>query len=165
MKQQILNKTLFFCMLSLILTKPMHAQMLDLMGSMAVGGSQTVGSVRSVGQMNNAFKMQQFINALQLKNAEISTTYIGNYQNMKIQSININGVKAVFQPVNEGHNYQAFISPVTQQFCQKLSKTPFDNLVMIRAIDNGSSSDFSVRQARSNSDFCITTDALSLVFE
>ena len=165
MKRQILKKSLFFSILSLIISYPIQAQMIDLIGSMAVGGAQNVGAVHSVGNMNRTLQNVLFFEQLQEKNAEISTTYFGNYQNMKIQTININGVKVVFQPVNEGKNYQAFISPITNRLCRSLIQSSFDNLVSLRFIVQGFSTDYTLQQARSNPQICTTTDALSLVFE
>ena len=165
MKLQILKKSLFFSGLSLIFSFPIHSQMLDLMGSMAVGGAQTGASVRSVGNMNRTLQSVLFFEQLQEKNAEISTTYFGNYQNMKIQNIQINGVKVIFQPVDEGTKYQAFISPISEQLCRSLIQASFENLHSFRFIDQGSSVDYTVQQARSNPEICLTTDALALIFK
>ena len=165
MKVQILKKSLFFSMLSLIVCNSIQAQMIDLVGSMAVSGAQNVGALRSVSQMNKTLQNSLFMEQLQLKIIEISTTYFGNYQNMKVQSININGVNVVFQPVNAGRNYQAFISPVSEHLCRLLLKSSFDNLYSIRAIDNGFSTDYTLQEARSDAGLCITSDALALIFE
>ena len=165
MKVYLYKKTLFFSMLFIILSLKAHTQMLDLMGSMAVEETQTVDSVRSVNQMKQALYVGQFLNHLQMKIAQITTSYFGNYQNMPIQNMNYQNIKVVFRPVNEGRNFEAFISPLSQQLCQKLVNTQFDNLAYFRFINNGMSSDSTFQQARSNAGLCVVSDAIALILE
>ena len=139
--------------------------MLDLMGSMGVGAVQTTQSVKSVGQMNRALHTQQFLNELQLKIAEITTTYFGNYQKMPTQSTYIENTKVVFRPVDSGQHYEAYIFPVTQNLCVSLLQASFDNLVRYRLVSEGSFTDYTVTQVRNNTGLCTTTNAIALVLQ
>jgi len=165
MNKQKLKKSLFFSSLFYILTFSVQAQMIDLIGSMGIGAAQTTQSVKSVGQMNNVLRSQQFLNELQLKIADITTTYFGNYQQMPIRSAQIGNIKIIFRPVDNGQHYEAYISPLTQDLCLKLLQTRFDNLVRYRLVNDGSFQDYTVAQVRSNTGLCVTTDAMALIFQ
>ena len=165
MKVVLHKKSLFFSVLFVILTLKTSAQMLDLMGNMAVGGVQNIHSIRSVGQLNHRLNVVQFINQLNMKNAEITTTYFGNYKNMPVQSMAYKDIKVIFRPVNAGRNYEAFISPLSFEICKKILNSNFDNLSYFRFVSNGISSDYTVQQARSNTGLCVTSYALVLVLE
>lgn len=165
MKVQLIKKSFIFSLLFVVCTGSVQAQMLDLMGSMAVGGAQSVESARSLGRMNKALRSNQFLSQLQFKIAEISTTYFGNYQSMSIQSFNENGLKVVFRPVNNGQNFEAFISPVNQGLCQTLLTTRFENLIEYRLMSGGSFQNYKPAQAASNTSLCVTVNAVSLILQ
>ena len=160
-----IKKSLFISMLSLFMTFEVGAQMLDLMGGMSVGGLQSANSARSIAQMNRALKNTQFLNQLQMKIADLTTSYFGNYQNMAVQSMRYQNVKVVFKSVNNGQNYEAFISPLSQDFCEKIIDTGFDNLAYFRFVSNGISTDYTIQQARSDAGLCVTSDAVALILK
>ncbi len=165
MKLQNLKKSLFFSVLMCVVGFSAQSQMLDLMGSMAVGGAQSVKSVQSVGLMNKKLRNTQFLSQLQMKVADITMTYFGHYQSMSVQSMTFQNIKVVFKPVNNGDNFKASIFPVSQVLCRDLLNARFDNLVGFRSVDDGSFRDYTPQQARADDALCITSDTLSLIFQ
>jgi hypothetical protein len=159
------KKVLFISALSVFVVCNGKAQMLDLMGGMAVEGVQSANSLRSVGLMKRTLNITQFLNHLQMKITDLTTSYFANYQNMPVQSMNYQDVKVVFRAVNNGQNYEAFISPLSYDLCQKIVSAGFDNLAYFRFVDNGVSSDYTVQQALSNAGLCISSDAVALILK
>ena len=71
-----IKKFLFISML-LSISANVNAQMVDLIGSMGVGGAMDAGSVRSVGMANNRLKSMQLINDINMKMVDIVLSYEG----------------------------------------------------------------------------------------
>ena len=165
MQSKQIKKLLFFSSLSLVLSVPVQAQMMDLMGAMAVGGAQTTGAVKSIGTANQKLKFISLLNALQMKIADITMTYGGEYQNMVVSSLNEGQTKIVFYPVEEGRYFEAFISGINQSLCQELIRTPFDTLVRYRIVTNGTSQTYRPNELRNNTGLCMFADEMALIFQ
>ena len=160
-----LKKILFISMLSCFSLNQVHAQMVDLIGSMGIGAAQTASSVKSVSNMNKAVQVQQFINQLQMEIAMITTSYFGNYKKMPVQNKSVNGVKVTFKPADEKNALAISIPLSNQDFCQKLISHPFDNLRSVHLIDEGRVSKYTPRQAFSNHNLCAGADTIVLIME
>ena len=165
MQSKQIKKALFFSGLFLFLSVPVQAQMMDLMGAMAVGGAQTASSVKSIGMANQKLKFISFLNALQMKIADITMTYGGNYKHMVISNLTDAQTKVIFRPVEQGKYFEAFISGVDQSLCQELIKTPFDTLVKYRIVTNGTSQTYRPNELRNNTGLCMFADEMALIFQ
>ena len=165
MQSKQIKKLLFFSSLLLVLSVPVQAQMMDLMGAMAVGGAQTTGAVKSIGTANQKLKFISLLNALQMKIVDITMTYGGEYQNMVVSSLNEGQTKIVFYPVEEGRYFEAFISGINQSLCQELIRTPFDTLVKYRIVTNGTSQTYRPNELRNNTGLCMFADEMALIFQ
>ncbi|MBP5534015.1 MAG: hypothetical protein J6Y03_00715 [Alphaproteobacteria bacterium] len=165
MKQKNLKKILFINILLCFSSFSVQSQMIDLMGSMGVSGTQTINDVKKVNQMNKSVHSMQFINELQMKNVDISTTYFGNYQKMSTQSATIGNVKVIFKPVNNGKNFEAFIPSIQSSLCSSLLSNRIDNVVSYRFVTNGKSKEYTPAQIRSKSGVCDGVTGLALIFK
>jgi hypothetical protein len=156
---------LFISMLSCFSLNQVHAQMVDLIGSMGIGAAQTASSVKNVGKMNKTVQAQQFINQLQMEIAMIITSYFGNYKSMPVQNKTVNGVKVTFKPADEKNALAVSIPLNSLDFCQKLISYPFDNLRSVHLIGKGRVSKYTPRQAFSNHNLCSGADTIVLIME
>ena len=90
----------------MILCGNAHAQMADVLGSMAVDGALTQGSYQGVGQMQQALGRMQFQQDLAMLNTQIQTTFMGNYDGISKDLLNFEGLRGVswnVGPVNGGY--------------------------------------------------------------
>ena len=165
MNRQNLRKILFFSMLLCSMSSLSQGQMIDLIGSMGVGGVQTTESLKGVRQMNNALHGNQVLNELQLNIADISTTYFNGFQRMSKRTVTVGNVKIIYRPVDNGQHYEAYITPVSRDLCSTLLNARLGNLVRYRLVNGGSSRDYTMDQVRGNSGLCVTTDAIALILQ
>ena len=165
MKHRNLKKILFFNVLLYFSSFSVQAQMMDLMGSMAIGGSQTINDVKAVGQMNKSMQNVQFLNELQMKNVDISTTYFGNYNRMSTQSVIIGNTKVTFKPTDNGQHFEAYIPSVSETLCSSLIRNKIDNLVKYRFVTGGKSKTYTPSQLQGKSDICNGVSAIGLIFQ
>ena len=98
------------------------AQLLDVLGSGAIGGAMTKGSVSSVNQGMNALKYTQIVQALSQNAAMIKINHMGNYANVGRSDISGNP----FHPYNYnigsiGNNrFYIELSGIEQNLCRRL---------------------------------------------
>ena len=71
----------------LLLSSNAHAQMNDMLGVLAVDGALTQGSYQGVGQMQQAYGRMQFQQDLAALNAQIQTTFMGNYNGISKEAL------------------------------------------------------------------------------
>ena len=147
-----MKKLLFFSMLFEIWTVGANAQMMDLMGSMAVGGAMDAGSVKSVGAMNRQLKKTQFVSDIQMKVVDIMTTYAGQYQRLKPSQINAGGVNVVFTSAENGRAFQATVKTPTVSTCQTLLITYWDGASYLNITTDGQTQKMTLSEAASSAD-------------
>ena len=96
-----------------------EAQMADVLGSMAVDGALTQGSYRGVGQMQQALGRVQLIQDLAMLNAQIQTTFMGNYTGLSKDVLNFEGLRGITWDVGPaaGGQYYIELSNIDGQTC------------------------------------------------
>ena len=88
-------KKILIVTLSMFLSLNAEAQMADIMGTMAVDGALTQGDFKGVNTMQQAFDRMQFQQDLAMLNAEIQTTFIGNYDGINKDLLGFQGLKGI----------------------------------------------------------------------
>ncbi|MBQ9738516.1 MAG: hypothetical protein IJV75_03280 [Alphaproteobacteria bacterium] len=98
------------------------AQMLDLLGSGAVGGAMTKESVSSVNQGMNALKYTQIVQALSQNAAIIKIKYMGNYTRVGTSDISGNPFRPYHYNIGHIGNNRFYIelTGVEQELCKRL---------------------------------------------
>ena len=129
---KINKKSIVLSMLAVGVNLTAQAQMVDLMGSMGLQGLQTIEATKSVGQATNKLKNTQIIQQMQMKIADITMTYFGEYKNMPQQRMSVNGVSVTFKSVGQGNYYEATVAPVSAGLCADLLGRPFENLHQVK---------------------------------
>ena len=129
---KISKKLIVLSMLAVGVNLTAQAQMVDLMGSMGLQGLQTIEATKSVGQATGKLKNTQIIQQMQMKIADITMTYFGEYKNMPIQKMSVGGVSVTFKSAGQGNYYEAVVSPVSAGLCVDLLGRPFENLHQVK---------------------------------
>ena len=161
-----MKKLLFFSMLFEIWTISANAQMMDLMGSMAIGGAMDAGSVKSVGTMNRQLKKTQFVSDIQMKVVDIMTTYAGQYQRLKPSQIKAGGVNVVFSSAENGRAFQATVKTPNLSTCQTLLTTYWDGASYLNIATDGQTQKMTLSEAASSADkMCQKAKAVSIIYQ
>lgn len=138
-----------------------QAQMVDLMGSMAVDGALTTQSVQQVSRGRRQVLYHQFVNAMDLKNTEILTSGRTDYSHLPISRVSAGGVTATFQ--GEGAFYQATFSTMTPALCRLLIAHTWPNAVEVRfATPTGS---VVAPFGATSADQCDSAQNITLIFQ
>ncbi len=97
------------------------AQMIDLMGSMAVDGMMTAQSVKGYNTANFQLKKNKIAQELQIKNIEIQTLMLSNPQNVSRETFSIAGYPASAKSESNG-GFSITLNRVEEKLCNS-----FDN--------------------------------------
>ena len=158
-----IKKLLFINMLSLI-SVCANAQMIDIMGSMGVGGAMDAGAARSVGMANNRLKSTQLITDINMKMADVMMSYEGRYNQMPTQIINSAGKKVVFRPVNG--QVEAYVEKVNENICLSLLTASWQNVDHFRVVKQTGSSVIDRAQAtKARADVCRNVKDFAIIFK
>ena len=95
------------------------AQMIDLMGSLAVDGMVNAQAAKSYGVANLQMKKNRLAQELQIKNMEIQTLMLTNSQNVSRETFSIAGYSASAQLENNG-GFSITIKGVEKILCQRI---------------------------------------------
>lgn len=129
---RISKKSIVLSMLAFGVNLTAQAQMVDMMTSLGLQGLQTVEATKSVGQATSKLKNTQIIQQMQMKIADITMTYFGEYKNMPVQKMSVGGVSVTFKSAGQGDYYEAVVAPVSAGLCVDLLGRPFENLYQVK---------------------------------
>ena len=115
------------------------AQMIDLMGSLAVDGVMNAQAVKSYGTANLQIKKNKLARDLQIKNMEIQTLILNNPQNVSRETFLVAGYSASAQTENTG-GFSITVKGVEKVLCRGL-ETQFAGAKKIRINQNNICSD------------------------
>ena len=161
-----IKKLLFINMLFVILPVCAHAQMIDLIGSMGVGGAMDASATRSVGMANRKLSTTQLQSAIHMQMADILTAYTGDYNRMSKRTVTTGGHKVVFQPTDQGRAVEAKIENVGEKECAALLRTNWEAATKIRVQSARGSKDVAVNQASAKaSQICKDSKSVSVIFQ
>lgn len=91
------------------------AQMIDLMGSMAVDGMMTAQSVKGYNTANLQLKKNKIAQELQIKNIEIQTLMLSNPQNVSRETFFVAGYPATAKMEKNG--FSITLNRVEEKLC------------------------------------------------
>ena len=91
------------------------AQMIDLMGSMAVDGMMTAQSVKGYNAASLQLKKNKIAQELQIKNIEIQTLMLSNPQNVSRETFFVAGYPATAKLENNG--FSITLNRVEEKLC------------------------------------------------
>ena len=123
-------KKIYLIAIMMFFINQAEAQLVDLMGSMAVEGALTTQSAQQVGRAHQQVLLHQFIQAMDLKNTEIFTSGLSDYNSLPISRVSAGGITATFQ--GEGNFYKADFSNMTPALCRLLLSHQWPNAVEVR---------------------------------
>ena len=86
-----------------------YAQTADLLGALAIDGALTQGEMNGFNNMRQALKRTDFQQDLARLNAEIQTTFFGNYGGISKDTLNFEGFDEVNWNVGSETNSQYYI--------------------------------------------------------
>ena len=95
------------------------AQMIDLMGTLAVDGMMTAQSVKGYNTANLQLKKNKIAQELQIKNIEIQALMLSNPQNVSRETFSVAGYPAVLQSEKQGH-YSIILKQLDENLCKSL---------------------------------------------
>jgi len=158
-----IKKFLFINML-FIIPVCANAQMIDIMGSMGVGGAMDAGAAHSVGMANNRLKSTQLISDINMKMADIMMSYEGRYHKMPTQTITSAGKKVVFRPVNG--RVEAYIEKINENICLSLLTAGWQNVDQFRVVKQTGSSVIDRAQAsKAGTTVCQNVKDFTIIFK
>ena len=161
-----MKKLLFYSVLFEFLSFCVNAQMMDLMGSMAIGGAMDAGSVNAVGTMNRQLRKTQLVSDIQMKVVDIMTTYGGQYKRLKPSEINSGGVKVMFSSVEDGRAFQATVNHPNPQTCQTFLTTRWEGASYLNVVSGGQKKKVSFSEASSSAGtLCKKAESISIIYQ
>lgn len=161
-----IKKILFYSMLFGCLPFCVNAQMIDLVGSMAVGGAMDTEAVKSVGTMNRQLKKTQLISDIQMKVVDIMTTYGGYYKRMRPSEIVSRGIKVHFDQAEKGDAFQATVNNPDTQTCQTLLTTRWEGASYLNVVFGGQTKKLNLSEASSSATtICLKAKAISIIYQ
>lgn len=93
------------------------AQMVDLIGGLAVDGMLNAQAAKGYGAANTQIKKNNITQELQMKNIEIQTLMMTNPQNVSRETFSVSGYSASAQKENEG-GFSITLTGVEKSLCQ-----------------------------------------------
>ena len=160
-----IKKLLFISMLFEFVSVGVSAQMMDLMGSMAVGGTMDAGSTKMIGTANQRLKSTQLMSDIQLNVVDIMTSSGGRYRRMKEREITSGGTKVTFRSTSDGH-LEAYIHPLSVPLCQSLLTSRWDGATGLKVKSGNKNVDLTVGEASARATkACVDAKSMSIFFQ
>ncbi len=129
-----MEKLKFLYLLSItysIFSFPVHAQLIDTLGGIGIGGIQTVESIKNISSMQKSIQVNQILNDIQTKVYTIIFDHMGSYQNLQATQFSTTGITGHIIPINS-QSFGIKLDNVPQLVCQKIINHPFQNIKEIQ---------------------------------
>lgn len=115
----------------MLLSASVSAQMLETLGGLGVQGAMTAEGVQQMGSVQQKTRILALFRAIELKNAELITTYFGDYSGMPITRITQNNVVGVYRPVEAGKAFEVSFQQLSKAVCSRLIERGWERLTHI----------------------------------